>query len=76
MDTAYTALQKRIGISVRHARKEPKLSQLKLWELSGVDFTMISKIERGVTNPSLLTLHRLAVALDVPIEDFFFLAAA
>ena len=75
MDTAYTALQKRIGISVRQARKERKLSQLKLWELSGVDFTMISKIERGVTNPSLLTLHRLALALDVPIEDFFLQAA-
>ncbi len=71
MDRAYKSLQQRVGTTVRQARKQRKLSQLKLWEMSGVDFTMISKIERGVTNPSLLTLHRLAAALELPIESFF-----
>ena len=45
MDRAYKSLQQRVGTTVRQARKQRKLSQLKLWEMSGVDFTMMRKID-------------------------------
>ena len=52
---------------VRQRRIELGLSQEKLAELSGLDRTYISGIERGVRNPTLSTAERLAQALDVPL---------
>ena len=34
-----------------------------------IDTTNISRIESGRTNPTLLTLYRLAQALEVPIRE-------
>jgi transcriptional regulator with XRE-family HTH domain len=48
-------------------RKERGLSLRALAELSGLSPNTISLIERGVTSPSVSTLHRLAMALAVPI---------
>ena len=35
-----------------------------------IDTTNISRIESGRTNPTLYTLYRISVALDVEISDF------
>lgn len=42
-----------------------KLTQLKLAEKSDLDVTYISLLERGLRQPSLKTLIRLASALNV-----------
>ena len=42
-----------------------------LAELCDLSPNTISLIERGVTSPSVSTLHRLAMALGVPITAFF-----
>lgn len=34
-----------------------------------IDTTNISRIEQGRTNPTLLTLYRIAQALEVPLTD-------
>ena len=34
-----------------------------------IDTTNISRIESGRTNPTIYTLHRIAVALDVKLEE-------
>lgn len=52
---------------VRQRRIELRLSQEQLAELSGLDRTYISGIERGVRNPTLSTAERLAQALGVPL---------
>ena len=49
--------------AVAHARAQAGLSQRQLAELTGIDQSDISKIERGVANPSLSTLERIASAL-------------
>lgn len=49
--------------AVASARAEANLSQKQLADLSGIDQSDISKIERGVANPSVMTLERLAKAL-------------
>lgn len=50
--------------AVASARAEKGISQKQLAKLSGIDQSDISKIERGIANPSVETLERLAKALD------------
>ncbi|HUD10653.1 MAG TPA: helix-turn-helix transcriptional regulator [Candidatus Saccharimonadales bacterium] len=66
---ARTSLQQKLGKKIRTLRNEAGLSQEKLGELTGLDRTYISDIERGVRNPSLKSLQKLAKALTVSISD-------
>ena len=52
-----------IGEAVAAARAEANLSQKQLEALTGIDQSDISKIERGLANPSISTLERLAKAM-------------
>jgi len=47
------------------------LAQERLALDAGVDSTVVSKIERAVTNPSLEILLRLANQLEVELADLF-----
>lgn len=49
--------------AVASARALSGLSQKKLAAITGIDQSDISKIERGVANPSVATLERIAKAL-------------
>ena len=49
--------------AVAYARAKADLSQKQLSELTGIDQSDISKIERGTYNPSVATLERIANAL-------------
>ncbi len=51
-----------LGNSIISARARLGISQKQLSEMSGIDQSDISKIERGVSNPSISTLDRLAQA--------------
>ena len=53
-----------IGETVAYARLERNISQAQLAEKADMDQSDISKIERGVYNPSVKTLRKLADALD------------
>jgi len=57
------------GLNVRQRREALGLSQLKAAEKADLDPTYISGIERGVRNPSLLSMVRVAKALDVTISE-------
>ena len=59
----------KFGKKVKEIRLEKKLSQGKLAKILGVHPTYISGIERGLRNPSLITLEKIAKALDVKIND-------
>lgn len=50
------------------ARKQKNMTQKELAERSGIDQSDISKIERGVANPSLSTLKRLAEGMDTVLR--------
>lgn len=52
---------------LRHLRKQAGISIKELAKLSEVSAGMISQIERGMANPSVRTLEKLRVALDVPL---------
>lgn len=47
------------------------LTMARFAELAGMSLGMLSKIEHGLTAPSLATLVRLAKAADVPVTSLF-----
>lgn len=57
-----------VGEALGDARRSRNLSQTALASLSGVDQGDISRIERGVTAPTTITLSKLAGALKARIR--------
>lgn len=58
-----------LGAAVRDARKRLGLSVQALSEKAGVSFGLVSQLERGLGNPSLQSLQRLAGALGIPVAQ-------
>ena len=56
------------GEAVEAARKKKKVSQFELSQRTGIHQAEISKLERGISNPSVKTLERIAEALDCKLE--------
>ena len=57
-----------VGNAVISARAKKGISQKELSEATGIDQSDISKIERGVANPSIRTLHRIAEAVGAELR--------
>jgi transcriptional regulator with XRE-family HTH domain len=60
-----------LGENVRTCRQEMGLSQEELAFRAELDRTYISQIERGVSNPSLLVILKIATVLKVEMVDLF-----
>jgi DNA-binding XRE family transcriptional regulator len=60
-----------IANQIRTRRQQLGYSVDKLAERSEMSKSMLSKIENASVSPSLATLSRLAVALDMPFTSFF-----
>ena len=60
-----------VGRRLRALRDERDLSARAVAERSGLAVNTLSLIETGKTSPSVSTLQQIAVALDVPITEFF-----
>ncbi len=58
-----------IAANLKNIRKSQNIAQEKLALEAGVDRTFVSKIERGIGNPSLEVLLRLANRLGVSLAD-------
>jgi transcriptional regulator with XRE-family HTH domain len=56
---------------VRVLRQNQRITVKELSEQTGLSIGMLSKIENGVTSPSLTTLQSLAHALNVPLTALF-----
>ena len=56
-----------VGNAVAAARARKGLSQKELAAATGIDQSDISRIERGIANPSVGTLNRIAEALDAKL---------
>ncbi len=59
-------VRKRVGLNLKKLRLERGLSQEALAFDCGLHRTYISGVERGVRNPTVLVLERIAMALKVP----------
>ena len=60
-----------VGLRLKEARLEKKLSQHKLADLSKVTFQQIQKYENGTNRVSASRLHEFAELLDRSIAYFF-----
>jgi len=58
-------IKKQFGEHLRQLRKQQNLSQEELAHRAGLHFTYIGQIERGLRNPSLVNIHKIAKALKV-----------
>lgn len=66
---ARTSSQQKLGKRLKQLRKEHSLTQEKLSELTGLDRGYISDVERGVRNPSVRNISRLAKGLSIKISE-------
>ncbi len=63
---------KAIGERIKHYRKKKNYTQAKLGDLSGIEPSNISHIERGATKASFPTLLSIANTLDVTLDDLVY----
>lgn len=65
----------RLGQRIRRLRREKGLTQKKLAEKAGVfdvgELERGRKVKDGPVNPRIETLHKIASALDVELEELF-----
>lgn len=64
-------LEAAIGTQVREFRQKLDMTVVELAKVAGLSAGMLSKIEHGLTSPSLSTLQNLAKALHVPVTALF-----
>ena len=60
-----------LGDRIRAVRQERQLTVRHLASSAGVSPALISQVERGINDPSLDTLRRIAQALGIPLFDLF-----
>jgi transcriptional regulator with XRE-family HTH domain len=56
------------GRAIRQARAEAGVSQEELAHLADIDRSYMSSIERGEQNVGLMSMHRVAQALGLPLS--------
>jgi len=62
---------KALGKHLRHIRKEKGLSMEQLAYKAEMEYRQLGRIERGEVSATVVTLLRLAEALEVDIKEFF-----
>ncbi|MBE1205476.1 helix-turn-helix domain-containing protein [Aminobacter carboxidus] len=70
-DTPEKVLEVALGHEVRAFRKKLGITVADLAAMTNISLGMLSKIENGITSPSLTTLQALSRALGVPLTAFF-----
>jgi transcriptional regulator with XRE-family HTH domain len=65
------ATDRRIGLKMRHTRLLKGLTLRKLADLAECSESLLSRIENGTANPSIKTMHRVALALEMPVSGLF-----
>lgn len=64
-------LEAAIGKEIRSLRRKLDLTLSELANMADLSPGMLSKIENGVSSPSLSTLQALSKALNIPVTSFF-----
>jgi transcriptional regulator with XRE-family HTH domain len=61
----------RFGARIKELRAEREITQEELAERVGIFRTYMSRIETGLGNPTLTTIHALADSLGVSVAELF-----
>lgn len=65
--------KKCFGQNLKKLRKAASMTQVDLSNSTGLSLQYISEVERGIANPKLETLLRLAAGLNIPPIELFYL---
>jgi transcriptional regulator with XRE-family HTH domain len=60
-----------LGRRIRQLRREKKMALREVAEAAGVSESFLSQVERGLANPSVASLRRIANAIREPVGSFF-----
>lgn len=71
MRTTVTSVPARPTLIIRAIRLAQGMSLRRLAAAAGVSVGLVSQVERGLTEPSLETMRKLAAALKVPLFSLF-----
>ena len=63
--------QELVGKRICDLRKQLKLTQAALASSAGMEESALQRIEAGRTNPTIKTLYKVAIALNVDIKELF-----
>lgn len=61
---------KQIGARIKAVRTTREMSQQAVADAAGINREYLSRVERGTENVSILTLVRIAEALNTPVRNF------
>ena len=59
----------RVGLNLKRLRRERDLSQERFAFEASLHRTYISGVERGVRNPTVTVLEKIAIALKIPTAE-------
>jgi transcriptional regulator with XRE-family HTH domain len=62
-------VRRRLALNLQRLRKDKGWSQEELADRAGLHRTYVSGVERGVRNPTVTVLDKLATALEAPIAE-------
>ena len=71
MEEEFKTMRISIGRIIGETRKSKGISQEELAHRAEIDRTYISQIERGIGNPSLFIVFRVAQSLDLALAKLF-----
>ena len=60
-----------IGKKIRVVRTKKNMTQYELSQKCHIEKAGLSKIESGLSNPTIRTLSKICGALDIPVADLF-----
>ncbi|MFA6264161.1 MAG: XRE family transcriptional regulator [Pseudolabrys sp.] len=63
--------ESRVGLKMKHMRLLKGLTLKELAGLAQCSESMLSRVENGSANPSIKTMHRVALALNTPVSGLF-----
>ncbi len=66
---SYTVFQARVGLNIKNCRERKHMTQEELAAKSQLSINVISRLERGVTNPRLSTIYKMSLILDASVSD-------
>lgn len=65
------AFLKKLSTRLSEVRRKKGMTQEKLAEEAGIDRVALANIETGRRHPTVMTVYKIAYALDMRVEEIF-----
>ena len=62
-------LKRNIGLRIRSIREDKNLSIMDLADMLDIEYNNLIRIEKGRTNPTIITLYKIGQALNVILPE-------